>query len=68
MIYAAIPLALAMAEKLLMLYHSPQLRREMGRKAISAAQPYRLENVQAETFRIYEYALNMGGYRAGGKH
>ena len=58
----------AMAEKLLMLYHSPQLRREMGRKAISAAQPYRLENVQAETFRIYEYALNMGGYRAGGKH
>jgi len=51
-----------------MLYHSPQLRREMGRKAISAAQPYRLENAQAETFRIYEYALNMGGYRAGGKH
>jgi len=39
----------------------------MGQKAISAAQPYRLENAQAETFRIYERALDMKTNRAGGK-
>jgi glycosyltransferase EpsD len=59
----------AMAEKLLALYNSPALRHEMGRKAISAAQPYRLESAQAETVRIYEHAINMktNGYQAGGK-
>ncbi len=57
----------AMAEKLLKLYRSPELRHEMGQKAISAAQPYRLENAQAETFRIYERALDMKTNRAGGK-
>ena len=59
----------AMAEKLLALYNSPQLRHEMGQKAVTAAQPYRLENAQAETFRIYERALMTKtiGSRAGGE-
>jgi glycosyltransferase EpsD len=51
--------AQALAEKLQTLFQSPALRDEMGRKGIEMAQPFRLENAQAATIRIYERVIRM---------
>ncbi len=43
-----------MADRLLELYRSPQLRSDMGRRAIDMVKPYLLKNAKADTCRIYD--------------
>ncbi len=49
--------ARAMADRLLSLYRSAQLRDAMSRKALDMVKPFLLENAKAETCRIYEQVI-----------
>ncbi len=49
--------ARSMADRLLSLYRSPQLRAEMSRKALDMVQPFLLESAKAEICRIYEQVI-----------
>lgn len=59
----------AMADRLLSLYRSAQLRDAMSRKALDMVKPFLLENAKAETCRIYEQVIKSlaqpGDGRAG---
>jgi glycosyltransferase EpsD len=59
--------AQALAEKLYTLYQSPALREKMSQKGIEMAQPFRLENAEAATVRIYESVIRMKSGENGGK-
>jgi glycosyltransferase EpsD len=58
--------AQAMADRLLCLYESPQLRAQLGRRSVELAEPFLLESARAATIRIYDSVIRMKTDETGG--